>query len=184
MQTEILSQTEAQKILDTFLPKAEEVRTTRENSFDKFERFVLDGAQWDKDEEPEGNRPKLSFNQTEDFIRIFKAKLFPRNTQTGTLEIGVKVFEKNKDNKEKFESEILKTYDREKLSRTLLEQSDNFFIGGSACLYYPKDPITKKAKIISIDPRTVYLGWNGDKLEQFAFTDEISTQDVSEVQKS
>ena len=128
---------------------------------------------------PEGNRPVLSFNQTQDFLQTYLAKLFPRNMSTGVLEIGVKSFEKNKQTKEKYEKQILETYDREKLPQTLLEQGQNFLYGGDACIYYPRDEKNpSKAKIISLDPSKVYLGWNGNTLSQFAFEDEIAQVDL------
>lgn len=169
-----LSQEAAKNIVDSFIQSTEDAKISREYNFFKYENFVLEGEQWLEGEKPEGNKPCLTFNQSQDFINTYLAKLFPRNMETGVLEIGVKVFEKNKVKKEEQEKEILDTYKNNKLAKTILEQGQNFLVGGSGCFYYPQDPLSGKAKIISLDPTTCYLGWAGSELEQFAFEDEIS----------
>lgn len=168
-----LSQSDATLVVDTFISGAEANMKTRTSQFSKYEIFV-DGDQWETDQIPEGNDPFLTFNKSEDYINTYLAKLFPKNPETGAMEVGVKCHETDKTKKEKYEKEILDTYEKCSLPALLMEQGKNFLIGGDACLYFPKDPLTNRAKIISIDPTSVYLGWNGDTLEQFAFVDKIT----------
>jgi len=170
----ILKESEAISIVDSFISDAKSNNTLRNSQFNKYEKFVMDGDQWDDDMIPEGTDPKITFNKSEDYISTYLAKLFPKNPETGALEVGAKCNEKDKNIKEKYEKEIFDQYEKNALPTILLEQGKNFLIGGDACLYYPKDPITNKAKIISLDPKSVYLGWNGSILEQFAFEDEIT----------
>lgn len=171
----IYTQSEAENIVADFLTTAKDARENRANIFDKYQKFILDGEQWLEDEKPEGEKPCLTFNQSEDHITTYLCKIFPRNPQTGTLAIGVKVKGEKKEAQEK---EILDCYKNNKIGSVVLEQGQDFFIGGAGCFYYPFDPISKKAKIISIDPTTVYLGWEGQNLAQFAFEDEISLNDA------
>jgi hypothetical protein len=173
----IYSETEAKQIVDDFISKATDVKETRESQFLKYQDFVLDGNQWEKNEVPEGGKPCLTFNQSQDHYFTYLSKLFPRNSQTGTLAIGVKV---KGEKKEAGEKEILSSYNKNKFASIVLEQGQNFFIGGDGCFYYPQDPVTKEAKIISLDPSTVYLGWDGQHLTQFAFEDEVSLGDVEQ----
>lgn len=176
----IYTQGEAKDIVETFIAGTKDVREARANIFFKFQSFVLDGEQWLEKEKPEGEKPCLTFNHSEDHFLTYLSKLFPRNSQTGTLAIGAKVKGAEKD---KCEKEILHVYENEKFASTVLEQGQNFLIGGSGCFYYPQDPITKSAKIISLDPTKVYLGWDGNKLSQFAFEDEISLADVEQTKQ-
>ena len=180
MSVKTLTQGEATSVVDDFISSADSNNKLRTSQFSKYEVFVMDGDQWDNDLIPEGNNPQLTFNKSEDYVNIYLAKLFPKNPETGALEVGVKALETDKTKKEQYEKEILDVYEKNSLPSILLEQGKNFLIGGDACLYFPKDPLTNQAKIISIDPTTVYLGWNGDKLEQFAFKDEIT---LSEAEK-
>ena len=179
----LLKQDEAKAIIEDFIGKTTAQKETRESTFEKYESFVIDGNQWLEEDRPEGKKPCLTFNQTQDFINTYLAKLFPRSMESGVLEIGVKSKEKDKTEKEKYEKEILETYENNKFSTTILEQGQNFLVGGSACFYYPQDPTTKKAKIISIDPTTVFLGWASNELEQFAFEDEISLNEAQKNEK-
>jgi len=172
----IITQDQAKSIVESFISQTENQTKVRQSLFEKFQDFVLDGNQWNTDEEPEGNDPKMSFNQSEDFVNIYQSKLFPRNMESGVLEIGVKIKADDKAKKIKFENEIIDSYKKNKLAKIVLEQTQNYFIGGSGILYYPKDQITKKAKIISLDPKYCYLGWAGSELEQFALS-------LSEVEK-
>lgn len=171
--------TEAAKILvEEFLNVTESLTKTRQSQFAKYEKFISDNIQWDIKEEPDGESPKLTFNQSEEYMNTYLAKLFPRNPETGTLEIGVTVKESDKTKKELYEKEILNVYQQNNIGEILLEQGENFLIGGDGCFYFPQDQTTQSAKIISIDPRYVYLGWSGNKLEQFAFVDEISQREA------
>lgn len=176
-----LKDSTAKQIVDDFISSATGATRKRTAQFEKYERFISDNDQWDLSEQKLGDVPQLTFNQTEDYINTYLAKLFPRNTETGALEIGVKSKETDETKKEKYEKEIFATYEQNALPEILLEQGQNFLIGGDAALYYPRDPMTTKAKIISLDPTKCYLGWNGNKLEQFAFTDEIS---IAEARKN
>ena len=178
MANETLKIEEAKMIVDDFLARAKDITTSRAGNFAKYQRFILDGEQWgDVDKIPEGSDPILSFNQSEDFVTTYLSKLFPRNPETGVMAIGVKCFETDATLKEKYEKTILASYEENKLPQTLIEQAQNFLVGGAGCLYYPKT-ITNDARIISLDPTTVYLGWNGSQLNQFAFEDEISLSDT------
>lgn len=172
--TKTLTQGEAKTVVDTFIASADANNKLRTSQFLKYEIFVMDGNQWETDQIPNGSDPQLTFNKSEDYVNIYLAKLFPKNPETGALEVGVKSLETDKTKKEQYEKEILDIYEKNGLPSILLEQGKNFLIGGDACIYFPKDPLTNEAKIISIDPTSVYLGWNGATLEQFAFTDEIS----------
>ena len=177
----VYTQEEAKLIVDAFLTATEDVKTQRADDFSKYQRFVLDGEQWQENEKPEGDKPVLTFNQSEDHITTYLSKLFPRNLSTGTMQVGVKV---QGAEKEKAEKEILDTYKANKFAGTILEQGQNFLVGGDGCFYYPQDPISKKAKIISLNPASVYLGWNGQELSQFAFEDEISLADVEDTKQN
>ena len=170
----LLQQDVAATIVTNFLAEAEGNTRLRTSQFSKYTKFVMDGDQWDADQEPEGDDPKITINRSEDYINTYLAKLFPKNPETGALEIGAKSLEENKSKKEQYEKAIIDAYESNSLPSILLEQGNNFLVGGDACLYFPKDPITNSAKIISLDPTNVYLGWNGTILEQFAFKDEIS----------
>lgn len=173
-----LQQGDAIQIVDSFLSIAKSMTTVRTSQFMKYEAFVDNGDQWDSDALPAGDDPKLTFNKSEDYVGIYLAKLFPKNPETGALEVGAKSLEKDAAKKEAYEKEILDVYTNSELPSILLEQGKNFLQGGDGCLYFPKDPLTNSAVIISLDPTTVYLGWNGNKLEQFAFEDEISLSEA------
>ena len=179
-QSTIYQSDEAMQIVNDFVGLEQTDNTTRNAVFSKYEKFVLDGDQWLDADKPDGDKPCLTFNQCEDFINTFKSKLFPRNMSTGTLAVGVKVYNEEKEKKEVQEKKIIDAYSRNKLSQIILEQAQNFLVGGSACLYYPQDPVTKLTKVLSLDPCTIYLGWNGSELEQFAFEDEISIADAEQ----
>jgi hypothetical protein len=162
------------EIIDNLKKKAGEATANRASRFKKNMRFALDKKQWENDEEDNIANPKLIFNQTKDYIDIHVSKIFPINPKKGTFEIGVTSFEENKEKKEKYEKEILETYAENLFEITINEQLLNFFYGGDACIYYPQNEITKKAEIISLDPKRVFLNWEGGKLIQFAFKDSVS----------
>lgn len=178
----LINASAAKTIVEGFLSSTKETTSRRVSQFKKYEVFVSDNDQWDMNDLPDGDKPALTFNQCEDYVNTYLAKLFPRNPETGALEIGVKVKEKDKEKKEQYETEILSVYEDSSIAEILLEQGQNFLIGGDGCLYFPRDPLTNRAKIISLNPTSVYLGWKGSKLEQFAFEDEISLAEA-ELQK-
>lgn len=170
----------AKIIIDNFLAKTKSLQESRKANFDLFNNFAFLGNQWLRDEEPDDDRPAISFNQSQELIEAYQAKLFPRDPVTGILSVGVKISgitDKNK--RAECESKILASYDENKFFQILLEQSQNFFYGGSACLYYPRIAGTTKAKIISLDPSKCFLSWSGNELEQFAFEDDVSISDIS-----
>jgi hypothetical protein len=169
---QILAESEAIQIVEDLKALGEQARAERESKFTEFFSFALDGEQWETDEIPDGESPQLTFNQTQDLIEVHESKIFPINQNKGIMEIGVKSYEKAK--KEEYEKEILEAYSENEIIITITEQLQNFLYGGAGCLYFPQDPITKKVKIISIDPTKVYMNWEGNKLSQFAFKDEIS----------
>lgn len=173
-----MQQSDALRLVEDFLSTARENQTRRTSQFSRYESFILDGNQWEQDRVPLDGDPQFILNRSEDYINTYLAKLFPKNQETGALEIGVAALIKDKDKKEKFEAEVQSTYLVNDLPTVLLEQGQNFLVGGDACLYYPKDPVTKRAKIISLNPTSVFLGWNGGRLEQFAFEDEVSLVDA------
>ena len=70
-------------------------------------------------------------------------------------------------------------YKIQKLVSTLLEQGINYLCGGAAIFYYPQDAITKKAKLISLDPKDCYLGWKGNDLVQFAYQEYIGNNNYN-----
>lgn len=159
--------------LKTFLSTAGDVVTQRAGIFDENIKFVLDGEQWTESERLERlGKSMLTFNNCEDYVYRYLVKLFPFSS-TGVLQIGVKVHENDKVKKEQYEGEILTSYRLNGLSRKVVEQGTNFLVGGAGCLYYPLDPLTGKVKIISLDPKTVYLGWSGDDIITFAFKEDI-----------
>lgn len=174
----LIKESDAKTLVSDFIAASQPITKQRQSQFQKYEKFISDNQQWDDSEIPDGDKPKLTFNQSEEYINTYLAKLFPRNPETGSLEIGAKVKTSDKVKKEKYESEIITVYNDNNLGEVLLEQGQNFLIGGDGCLYFPQDQTTKSAKIISLDPQFVYLGWSGNKLEQFAFIDEISLREA------
>lgn len=179
-----MTQSAASDIVSSLIAgSANDNRTTRRAQFEKYQQFVLNGNQWQEFEEKEGDDPQLTFNKSEEYADTYLSKLFARNPETGAMEVGVRALTKDKGDKEKFEREIIRAYRQNKIAATLLEQGQNFFIGGDAAIYYPQDPITKRARILSIDPTTLFLGWEGSRLGEFAFEDEISLAEAEEVRK-
>lgn len=180
----VLTQGEAQTLVAALtVGGANENKQTRAKQFEKYQNFILRGIQWESFEAKEGDDPELTFNKSEEYADTYLSKLFARNPETGAMEVGVRSLEKEKSKKEKYENEIFSCYRQNKIAATLLEQGQNFFIGGDAAIYYPQDPITKKAKIISLDPTSLWLGWEGSHLSEFAFEDEISLAEAEEVKK-
>lgn len=168
---------EGKKLVESFVSGASDAQKLRARNFYRYENFV-DGDQWMKEENPPQGAPKLTFNQTSDFLTVYLSKLIPRNPLTGNMEMGVRVKSSVGSDKEKQEREILDTYDREYFPSVLLEQSQNFFVGGAACLYYPLDVKKQRSRILSLDPRTCYVAFDGDRLSQFAFSDSVTLSDV------
>jgi hypothetical protein len=171
-------------LLDSFMQAVRPITERRAKRFQNLMGFVLDGQQWTASEVKERNGDETyTFNFSEDFVERFMARLFPRNPRTGVIEIGAKVYESDKDLKNKYNEAIMDCYAENSFITTLLEQGINYLVGGSSCFYFPKDPITKKIKIISLDPQMVYLGWRGNTLVQFAYDEYlgISASDVNSV---
>jgi len=164
----------AKKKIDDFIKLAKPATTKRRQTFDNLFSFALDGEQWtnSEDKDLDGDQP-LTFNFSENYLDRYMARLFPRNPHTGVLEIGVKVYEDDKEKQNKLEKVILDFYKEQNLVSVILEQGINFLCGGVAVFYYPPDPITKKAQLISLDPKDCYLGWKGSKLVQFAYREYI-----------
>lgn len=164
----------ARKKIEDFIKLVKPITVKRRNVFDNLFGFVLDGDQWTNSEvkDLDGDMD-LSFNFSEDYIDRYMARLFPRNPLTGVMEVGVKVYEKNSELKEKYEGIILDVYKAQSLVPVLLEQGVNYLCGGAGILYYPQDPITKKMKLISLNPRDCYLGWSGNKIVQFAYREYV-----------
>lgn len=161
-----------QDVVENFIKYAKDTTQNRESDFKILMDFVLESEQWtlaEKRKKDGEDDECLVFNFSQEYIERYMARLFPRNPQTGVLEVGVKVFEDNADKSLKYEKEILDVYHQNGLAKILLEQGVNYLCGGDGCFYYPRDPITKRAEIISIDPTKCYLGWGRGGLVQFAF---------------
>ena len=159
-------------IVDTFVKFAEDATNKRQSKFERLMNFVLESCQWTRAElnklDSESDQA-LVFNFSQEYVERYLARLFPRNPHTGVLEVGVKVTESDKAKNKKYEKEILDIYKQSEIPDTLIEQGNNFLVGGASCFYYPKNPITKRAEIFSIDPTDCYLGFSMGKLVQFAF---------------
>jgi len=153
-----------------------EITEKRAAYFKIYFNFVLNNDQWYNQELDELSAQDVSaqtFNHSEDYFEEYLSYLFPRNPQTGVMEVGVSVLKEEKAVRSKYEEKILEQYENNLLTDILLEQGQNFLIGGSACLYYPPNG-SGGVDIVSIDPRNVYLGWKLGKLNWFAFYDEDS----------
>jgi len=140
----------------------------RQLVFNSLFDFTFENKQWTAEEKEDliadGFNP-LVLNFSSDFVDRYIARLFPRNQRTGILEVGVKTYDDEEGKKIK---KILGAYRQNYLPAILIEQGLNFLIGGDACIYYPRDPITKKTKIISLDPRNVFLSFENGQLVRFA----------------
>ncbi len=157
-----------------FIYATEKGRRERESEFAKAFSFVFDGNQWDAAEKLEReDSPVLTLNLSEDYTDKYLGKLFPINPRTQVLEIGVKTYEVDKAKRSKYEQEIIDVYKRSNLSAILLEQGQNFLVGGSAVLYYPQDPTTKRAMIRSVDPTRCSFLFDADGLAAAAHTEEF-----------
>jgi len=161
-----------------FIKFATSTTEKRSRAFDILSSFALDSDQWTNAElnaKDSDDDVALVFNFSNEYIERYMARIFPRNPQTGVLEVGVKIRETEHEKSQKYEDEILSIYYDYELANILIEQGINFLCGGASCLYYPKDPITKRAQIISLDPTKCYLGWSGGRLVQFAFRDYVGS---------
>jgi len=169
-----IAYTSAKKKIDDFIKLTKPANSKRCNLFDNLMTFVLDGEQWtnSEDKDLDGDMA-LTFNFSENYVDRYMARLFPRNPHTGVLEIGVKVYESDNSKQEKYEKEILDFGKQERLVPVILEQGINYLCGGAAVFYYPPDPITKKAKLISLNPKDCFLGWRGSQLVQFAYKEYV-----------
>ena len=160
--------------VDDFISDKQKVTAARSNSFKSLFEFVLDSDQWADTEEKERKSDGLEsliFNFSSDYVDRYLARLFPRNQRTGVLEVGAKVYN---DKKGELVSEIMSVYRKYYLPAILIEQGINFLIGGAACLYYPQNPTTKRAEIISLNPCNCSLAWEGDELVRFAHREKFT----------
>lgn len=164
----------AKERIDNFIKLAKTATEKRKSDFDILMRFVLESEQWTNSElnlKDDDDDVALVFNFSQEYLERYMARMFPRNPHTGVMEVGVVVKNSSKEKSQKFESEILDIYSQYELANILVEQGTNFLVGGASGLYYPQNKITKRAEIISLDPRKCYLGWSGGRLVQFAFKD-------------
>jgi len=164
----------SKKKIDDFIELVKPITIKRRNLFNNLMSFVLDGEQWtDSEVKDLDGDMDLTFNFSDNYIDRYMARLFPRNSHTGVMEVGVKIHEVNSEKREKYKRTVLDFYKYEKLISLLLEQGINYLCGGSAIFYYPMDPITGKARLISLNPTDCYLGWRGSTLVQFAYREYI-----------
>ena len=146
-------------------------REARSHNFKKTADFVLRNQQWTADEKKEKlGDPTLTFNFSEDYVEKFMSRLFPRSTRTGVMDVGVKIFDTDDETKRtKYENDVLDTYRNNSVPTILLEQGTDYLTGGAGCLYFPKDPKTGLAKILSINPATVSIEFDGQEVIAFSF---------------
>lgn len=162
------------KKVEDFISDKQKTTANRSNSFKSLFEFVLDSDQWTSKEEKERKADGLEsliFNFSSDFVDRYLARLFPRNQRTGVLEVGAKVY---KDKKGKMITEIMEIYRKHYLPAILIEQGVNFLIGGAGCLYYPQNPTTKRAEIMSLDPKNCSLAWQRGELVRFAHEEKFT----------
>jgi len=162
----------AKSKVENFIKFAEPMKDRRSSDFNTLMRFALESDQWTNSElnlKDDENDQAMVFNFSQEYIERYMARLFPRNPHTGVLEVGVQVRETDKKLIQKYETEIIDIYYQYDLANILLEQGINFLCGGASVFYYPQDPVTKRAQIISLDPAKCYLGWKNNRLVQFAF---------------
>lgn len=167
-----VSVSNSKECVNNFLKFAQSTTDKRIATFNTLMRFALESEQWTNSElnlMDDEDSDALIFNFSQEYIERYLARLFPRNPHTGVMEVGVKVRDDDSKKSQKFESEILDIYSEYGLSDILIEQSTDYLCGGAGVLYYPQDPITKRATILSIDPTKCYLGWKGGRLVQFAY---------------
>ncbi len=146
----------------------------RTSDFSSRQSFVLEGKQWTiADVNERESDPILTVNYSEDYVDRYLARLFPRNPRTNVLEVGAKSHESDPGKRTLYEKEIFNVYRKNKLAEKLLEQGQNFLVGGSACLYFPTDPITFETLIFSINPTALFLDWQGGELKAFFFEELI-----------
>ena len=163
-----MSKSDIKKQVEDFIGDKQPGTKARKEIFDTLFSFTLDGKQWTAQEKEDliadGFAP-LVLNFSSDYVDRYIARLFPRNQRTGILEVGVRTFEDDDGENVK---KIMGAYRRNYLPAILIEQGLDFLVGGAGCIYYPQNEVTKKADIISLDPRNVSLAWQGDKLMRFA----------------
>lgn len=168
--------------VDIFVRFATATTDARRRIFDDLISFVLESNQWSKSELKEKNNEEdraLIFNFSEEYVTRYMARLFPRNPQTGIMDLGVKVYETDHAKKEKYENEIFEAYRNFDITSILLEQGLNYLTAGAAVLYYPQGQITRRAEIMSLDPRNCYLGWHSGQLVQFAYREYAGENEYS-----
>ncbi len=162
------------KNVEDFISDKSSATTTRSNIINALFAFVLDNEQFTSAEEKERENDGLesfSLNFCSDYIERYLARLFPKNQRTGVMEVGAKVYGDTAGN---LVEVIIDAYRRNYLPSILIEQGTCFLVGGSACLYYPQNPITHKTDIISLDPRGCFLAWRGNKVLRFAHREKFS----------
>jgi len=162
-------------LIEDFISDKGRQTKARKTTFDSLMSFTLDGKQWTSAEERERESdglPSLVINESANFLDRYLSRLFPRNQRTGVLEVGAKIF--GDDNDGKMLKKIMDTYRRNYLPAILIEQGINFLVGGASCLYYPQNPTTGKAEIISLNPCNCFLSWQGNKLMRFAHQEKFT----------
>ena len=100
------AQETGEALLDGFIQFAKKATESRRAVFDQLIPFALESEQWTGQELREKNNKEdraLTFNFSNEYIERYMARLFPRNPQTGIMDLGVKVHETNHAKKEKQE---------------------------------------------------------------------------------
>ncbi len=170
-----VDKSKVKSLIEEFISDKSQQTRNRKTIFDSLMSFTLDDKQWTAQEQQErksDDLPSLVINESSNFVDRYLSRLFPRNQRTGVLEVGAKVF--NDDNEGKMLRMIMDAYRRNYLPAILVEQGINFLVGGAGCLYYPQDPITKKAKVMSLNPCNVSLAWDGEGLARFAHREKFT----------
>jgi hypothetical protein len=172
-------------IIKSWLKNYESDRLSRFSRYTDRINFLLKDDQWDDDdidsEKVYYEDERLVVNQVSEFIEFYISKLFPVDPLTNTVSVGVSVKNESPSNERKYEMEILKNYELNRLVKKLLEQAQNYLVGGNGSFYYPFDDGIHQTRLFSIDPTSVY-GPEFDDMEikSVAFVENIN----EEVKKS
>lgn len=165
--------------IKTWIDNFKDQRDNRIKRFSNNIDFLRKEEQWD-DEDIEAEQivnedERLVINQVDEFLEFYLAKLFPRDPLTNAITIGVNVKDLPDSQVDEYEKLILSTYKSVRLIRKLLEQGQNFLVGGNGCFYYPYDSGIRQTRLFSIDPLAVYgPEFDDHDIQAIAFEERIS----------